>query len=799
MKNNDIIKKLTLEEKCLLLEGIDNWHTLEIKDILPSVMMTDGPNGVRKEIPNTVGVNGMVNSVKATCFPTNVSIGATFNKDLAYLEGKTIGEEAKANQVSMILGPGVNIKRNPLCGRNFEYYSEDPFLAGLMGASFINGLQSTGVGACIKHFACNNQETLRNSINAEVDERALREIYLRPFQIAIRESQPRMIMSSYNRVNGVYSSDNKYFINDILRNEWGFKGLVCTDWLGMNDKVTAIKAGNDLEMPTSHGRDAKKLLQAVKDKKITEEEIDLCCDRVISFVLESHKNLSKTTKCDLDKHYEISKSISDESIVLLKNNNVLPLKRKDNVAFIGDFAFINKYQGGGSSHINAYKVTNVIDALKLKGYSNVKVAKGFDSTKKELDSGLLKEARDIAKNVDKLVLFVGLTDLEETEGMDRPNMRLSNMQLKFIDEMCKVNKNIIITLFNGSPIEMPFINNVKGIIEAYCGGEAYGESIVDVLFGNVNPSGRLGETFPIKYEDLPSSHYFPGSDMTSTYKESIYVGYRYFDTFKKPVLFPFGFGLSYTNFSYRDISIKSEDDRFIIKVFVKNIGDVKGKEVVELYVGSPNTSVFKGKRGLRDFTKVELEPNEEKEVTLIVKKEDIRFFNLLTKKWTLENGTYSFLVGPSIDNLEVSLDFLIFNKDETTIYFTKEDLPSYFAGNLDNISDEEFERIYQRKLAPKTYNKNIDLGLNINFYLARKTFFGKIINSIINHNKTLKAAPMLWHSALEETVRQLILMNPDINEKQINSLLKALNGSINPAHLIRASKTLMSILKKVTC
>ena len=583
----ELVGRMTLEEKAGLCSGGDFWHTKAVERLgIPDVMVSDGPHGLRKQDQEAdhLGVN---ESIKAVCFPAGCGAATSFNRELIGKMGETLGNECQAENVSVILGPAVNIKRSPLCGRNFEYYSEDPYLASEIAAAHINGVQSKNVGTSIKHFMANNQETRRLSVDALIDERALHEIYLNVFEGAVRAARPWTVMSSYNKVNGTYVGENRELLTDILREQWGFDGFVVSDWGAVNDRVEALKAGLDLEMPASNGVRDKQLVEAVQNGTLSESVLDTACERILGVVYRSVENRDQTAVFDLDADHEMARKIAQETIVLLKNEDaILPLTKGVKVAFIGKYAKEPRFQGGGSSHINCQKVTSALDAVKAAGIPNVVFARGFDDKVDVVDEQLEKEAVKAAADAEVAVVFAGLPDAFESEGFDREHMRMPESQNHLIEEILKVQPNTIVVLHNGSVVEMPWVNEVKGIVEAYLGGEAVGEAVVDILYGDVNPSAKLAETFPYQLEDNPSFLSGFGSGDTVNYAEGIFVGYRYYDKKNMPVMFPFGFGLSYTTFAYNNLRVDkkemSDQETLTVSVDVTNTGKVAGKEIVEL-------------------------------------------------------------------------------------------------------------------------------------------------------------------------------------------------------------------------
>lgn len=700
MKYKDIINKMKLEEKAMLCVGQDYWNSKGLERLgIPSIKMSDGPHGLRvqKTKADNLGIN---KSEVSTCFPSGATIANSWDKQLAYKMGKTIGEEAVREEVDIVLGPGVNIKRSPLCGRNFEYFSEDPFLSGKIGAEYVKGMQENGVGACVKHFAANNQENRRRTINTVIDERTLREIYLKPFEIIVKEAKPWSIMSAYNKVNGKYCTENKMLI-DILKKEWNFDGIVITDWGAENDRVEGLLAGNELEMPGGRGNGIEEIIQAVNSGKVKEKYLDEIVDRILNVIFMSKKK-ENINNYNQEKHHEMARKIAEDSIVLLKNDkNILPIN-KQKIAVIGDMAKNPRYQGAGSSTINPYKIENIYDCLKEK---NIKFdyAKGYNRVEQsyEEEADLQKEAIELAKKNDIVLICVGLTENYESEGMDRTILDISKNQNELINKICEVNENVVIVLSNGSPICMPWINKVKGIITGYLGGEAGASAMVNCLFGDINPSGKLSETYPLKLEDTPCFKNFPGSELSVEYKESIYVGYRYYDKVNKKVLFPFGYGMSYTQFKYRNLNIKDEKDRIEIEFYLKNIGNKKGKEIAQIYVGKKEPKIFRPIKELKDFVKIELDVGEERKVNLSLNKEDLSYFNPETRKWSIEQGIYNIFIGGSSENIELQKEIYILSEDKN---INKEYPQVYYKGDIQNVNDKDFECILNSKIPDRVLN-----------------------------------------------------------------------------------------------
>ena len=611
-----IIREMTLEEKAGMCSGKDFWHLKGVERLgIPEVMVSDGPHGLRKQAEEADHL-GLNESIKAVCFPTACATACSFDRDLLEEMGERIGDECQAEDLSVILGPAVNIKRSPLCGRNFEYFSEDPYLASQMAAAHIKGVQSKNVGTSIKHFAANNQEHRRMSCSSEIDERTLREIYLAAFETAIKEAKPDTVMCSYNRINGEFASENHWLLTEVLRDQWGFEGYVMSDWGAVNDRVKGLKAGLELEMPGSGGNTDKEIVEAVKSGELEEAVLDRAVERILNIVFKFTDNRQEG-KFDLEEDHKLAAKIAGESMVLLKNEGVLPLPAQGKkIAFIGKFAETPRFQGGGSSHINSFKITSALEAVKE--VAEVTYAQGYDVKEDVIDQAMLDQAVETAKEADVAVIFAGLPDAFESEGYDRTHMRMPDCQNTLISEIAKVQENVVVVLHNGSPVEMPWADQVKGILEAYLCGQAVGQAEVDILFGKVNPSGKLAETIPYKLSDNPSYLNFPGDGQKVEYKEGVFVGYRYYDTKEMPVRYPFGYGLSYTTFEYSDLQLSSDKikdtDKLKVTLKVKNTGNRAGKEIVQLYVADKTGAASRPVKELKNFVKVELQPQEEKTV-----------------------------------------------------------------------------------------------------------------------------------------------------------------------------------------
>ena len=644
-----LISQMTLEEKCSLLSGKDFWHTEPVDRLgIPSVMVSDGPHGLRKQDDQAdhLGVN---DSIKAVCMPAACATAASFDRQLIHSMGQAIGASCQHEKLSVVLGPAVNIKRSPLCGRNFEYFSEDPYLAGEMSAAYINGVQSQNVGTSIKHFAANSQEHRRMSSSSNVDERTLREIYFPAFEISVKKAQPWTVMCSYNRINGVYASEDPWLLTEVLRDEWGFEGYVMSDWGAVSNRADGVKAGLDLEMPGCGGFNDRKVMDAVLSGKLEEKYVDLACERILTINYRYLENARPETPWDQEKDHLLSAKIAGECMVLLKNDGILPLNKGDDIAFIGEFAASPRYQGGGSSHINSFKTTSAVEAAQgLK----VTYAQGYSVANDEATDEMIAEAVAAAKNAKVAVIFAGLPDAYESEGYDRKHMAMPACQNKLIDAVCDANPNTVVVLHNGSPVEMPWLPKVKAVLEAYLGGQAVGLATVDVLFGDVNPSGHLAETFPKKLQDNPSYLYYVGEGNEVDYREGIFVGYRYFDKKDMEVLFPFGHGLSYTTFAYSNLRISAssitDNDTLTVTVTATNTGKRPGKTVVQLYVGRDQSgNVIRPVRELKGFEKVALQPGESRDVTFILDKRAFAYWNTTLHDWHVESGDYAIEIGQS--------------------------------------------------------------------------------------------------------------------------------------------------------
>ena len=788
MVHDELIKKMTLEEKASLTSGKNFWETMNIPHLgIKSMFLSDGPHGIRKQAAAADHL-GLNKSLPATCFPTSATIANSFNVELAEKVGKALGEEALALDVNVVLGPGLNIKRNPRCGRNFEYYSEDPYLAGKIAASYVKGIQSNGIASCIKHYACNNQEERRLTSNSVLDERTLREIYTTAFEIVIKEAKPLCVMSSYNLVNDVYANENIHLLKEILRDDFGFNGVVVTDWGGDNDRVAGLVAGNELEMPANNGETDIEIVNAIKDHKIDESVLDESVDRLLTLHDTTFKPFEggKKYKIDIQAHHEIAKEAARESIVLLKNeNNALPLNSNEKVAIIGDFAKNPRYQGAGSSIVNPTKLDNTLELIKDFNINYVGYEQGFNRYGKEKKT-LFEKAIGLARNVDTVIFYMGLDEVTEAEGLDRDNIKIHKNQVSLLKAIKELGKKVIVILSEGSVVELDFEKYADAILFNCLNGQAGSGATLEILTGEVNPSGRLSETYPLTYGDTPTEKYFPAHDFNSFYKDAIYVGYRYFDKLNKKVRYPFGYGLSYTTFEYSDLEITPKG----VKFKLTNTGKVKGKEVPQLYIGLNNSKVFRAKKELKGFTKVELNPGETKEITLNFDEYSFRFFNVKDNKFEIEKGTYSIYVGSNVEDIkltgELDVDGVVVNDD----IYDQTKLSKYYSGEISNVSDEEFEALLGRKLPTsnvKFVKKNrilVDYNTSVIELKYAKGWTGRLFSGAIRFAiKFLKCfgskdkANVLIMGVINQPMRSISRMtNGAITMGQLDGLILMFNG-----------------------
>ena len=709
MQNTELLlKELTLEEKCALLSGAETFKTRGMPQHgIPQIWLSDGPHGLRKQAGESDHL-GLNPSVPATCFPTASAVANSWDTALGEEIGAALGEEAAAQEVSVLLGPGLNMKRNPLCGRSFEYFSEDPYLAGKLAAGYIRGIQSKGVAACPKHFAVNSQETRRMASDSLVDERTLREIYLTGFEIAVKEGHPRSIMSSYNLVNGTYANENKHLLMEILRDEWGFDGAVITDWGGSNDHALGVKNGSTLEMPAPGGDSVRELLAAVESGKISESDIDARLSELLPLVFDTKAALDAAPRAfDAAAHHALARRAAAESLVLLKNEGaLLPLAAGTKVAVIGDFAKNPRYQGAGSSMVNSTQVDVLLDTLIDSELNVIGYQQGFDRHGKP-DAALQKSACELAAQANAVILCMGLDEIAESEGLDRSNLHLAQNQVDLLQAVKAVNPKIVVVLYSGSVVETPWLDNCQALLYAALGGQAGAGAVADALIGKVNPCGKLAETWPLTYADVPSAADFATRRKTVAYREGLYIGYRYFTTAEKAVRFPFGYGMSYTTFAYSDMAADEQG----VSLTVTNTGSVAGTEIVQLYVAKKNSEIFRPARELKGFARVTLAPGEKQRITLTLDDKAFRFWNVKANRWEIEGGEYELLVGASVEDIRLCEKITVHGTATVHPYEDK-GLDCYYTGDVLHVSDADFEKLLGHPL-PKGKTKidrNLTLG-----------------------------------------------------------------------------------------
>jgi beta-glucosidase len=732
-----IVGQMSLEEKCYLLSGKDFWQTRSVNRLhVPNVTLSDGPHGIRKQegASDQLGLNG---SVPATCFPTAATIANSWDPKLGEEIGSYLGEEAASQDVCVLLGPGMNIKRSPLCGRNFEYFSEDPYLAGKMAAGYVRGIQSKGVGACPKHFAANSQELRRMASDSVMDERTLREIYLTGFEIAVKESNPRSIMSSYNRVNGEYANENEHLLQEILRDEWGFDGFIVSDWGASNDHVAGVAAGSHLEMPTTGGDSDEELIQAVKSGKISEEKVDQRVEELLYAALPCREAVDKVKgqPFDVEEHHAMAQKAAEQSIVLLKNDNqILPLKGNKKVAVIGNFAKVPRYQGAGSSVVNPTKLESTLDVIDGFGLDYIGFAEGYHRTG-AADAALEAEAVELAKKADVVLAYIGLDEISESEGLDRPGMQMPASQVQLLEKLAKANPHIVAVMSAGSSVEMPWITSCEAVIHGYLSGQAGAKAMLNAITGKVNPSGKLSETYAFVYGDTPSAPYFPAKERNAEYREGLYVGYRYFETAKKPVRFPFGYGLSYTTFAYSDLTVSEKEVSFTIT----NTGAVDGAEVAQLYVSAKGGNVYRPAKELKGFAKVFVKAGASEKVTIELDDKAFRYFNEKTNRFEVESGTYEILIGASCADIKLSGSIEVKGTD-APVPVDPAKIPSYMKGEILNISDSEFTALLGHEIPDGHWSGELQANDAICQLYYAKSWIGRFIYKIMTNmlNKSME-------------------------------------------------------------
>lgn len=720
---------MTLEEKARMMSGKNTWETVDFPQYgIPSMCLSDGPHGLRRQAGagDHLGLNA---SLPATCFPTAASVANSWDEQLGEEIGTALAEEAVTMGVNVILGPGLNIKRSPLCGRNFEYFSEDPYHAGKMAAAYIRGIQSLGIAACPKHFAANSQELRRMANDSVVDERTFRELYTTGFEIAVKEGKAKSIMSSYNEVNGIYANENSHMLQEILVDEWGFDGFVVSDWGGSNDHALGVKNGSHLEMPGTGNSGVHDIVKAVKDGNLIEEVLDRRLDELLSVIFDTHQATEekKGTSFDIEAHHKLARKAAQESIVLLKNeDNILPLQPGTKVAVIGDFAQIPRYQGAGSSLVNpAKQPESILGEIGNSGLEMIAFEQGYRRNKKS-DAKLIECAKEAAKKAEVVLIFAGLDEISESEGLDRTHMNMPQAQNLLIDEISTVNPNVIVVLSAGSAVEMPWYSYVRGIVHGYLGGQAGASAMLNVLTGKVCPSGKLNETYPVHCEDNPVLHYYPSKERSSEYRESLYVGYRYYTTVDKKVRFPFGFGLSYTTFKYSDLKVDDSGVTFQIR----NTGKTAGTEIAQLYIGRKSETVFRPVRELKGFARVTLEPGEAKAVHIKFDDKTFRFYDTRTNTWEIETGDYKIMIGSDAQTMLLE-DKLYVAGTVSEGGYEKEKMPEYFNGKILAVDNDTFRLLYGREIPDGSWSGEIRMNDAVCQLYYGKGILGKIFYGVL--------------------------------------------------------------------
>lgn len=789
MKHPEIVEKMSLEQKAKFVSGYDYWHLEEAKELgLPKIMVTDGPHGLRKQNTDkkTSDGIGLGNSVPATCMPPAATSACSWDEDLLREEGEALAEECLQEKVSVILGPGTNIKRSPVCGRNFEYFSEDPLLAGKMSANLINGCQSKGIGNSLKHFACNSQEAFRMVVNEVIDERTIREIYFPAFEIAVKEAQPWTVMNSYNRINGVYASQNYWLQEQVLRKEWGFKGLVLTDWGASVDRIPGLENGTDLEMPSSGTLNTQRIIDAVNNGTLKEEVLDKRVDNVVDLIIKSKPALEKEFKFDVEAHHSIARKVAEGSMVLLKNEGgILPLKSGAKVAVIGELAKAPRFQGAGSSVINPTKLDNAYDELVKLGV-DVTYAQGYEKGKDEINSQLVSEAKNVAAKADVALVFVGLTEEFEGEGYDRENINMPSSHNNLVSEIAKANENTVVVLAGGSVVYISWISEVKALLNSGLGGQAGGSAVANILTGKVNPSGKTAETYPLTFDDNPTFGNYPGGPVVSEHKESVYIGYRYYDTAEKEVLFPFGYGLSYTTFEYSGIKLSAKEindtDTLKVSFTIKNTGNVDGAEIAQVYVADKESTIFRPKKELRAFTKVFLKAGESKEVTLELSKRAFAYYNVNLGDWHVESGDFEIMVGASSRDIKLTDTVNVKSTVEAVVPDYRETAPAYYTADIKNITDEQWTAVYGQELPAREVDKSKPIDIYCCLNDARHTKWGGKICRLIENIMSKMGSDangdgkMLAAMATQIPIRNFIAMSMGVfSPEMADGLIMMLN------------------------
>ena len=736
MKYEEIVLKMTLEEKASLLSGKDFWQTVNIDRLgIPSITLSDGPHGIRRQAGSAdhLGLNA---SLPATCYPTAATMANSWDLELGEAVGRHLGVEAASQGVHVLLGPGLNIKRSPLCGRNFEYFSEDPYLAGKMAAAYIRGIQHSGVAACPKHFAANSQELRRMSTDSVMDERTLREIYLTGFEIAVKEGQPKALMSAYNKVNGTYANENEHLLKEILTEEWGFDGIVVSDWGGSNDHVKGTIAGSHLEMPATGLDGVKQITEAVKDGRLDEQLLNKRVDELLELIFSTSLAVKDKARKEFDvmSHHKMASVAAEGCIVLLKNEqNLLPLEKGTKVAVIGDFAGQARYQGAGSSVVNPTRLDDTLEVMGISGFEVVGYEPGFKRNGKE-DSQLLFSAVELAKKADVVLFYLGLDEQRESEGKDREDMKLAKNQIEVLRAVSEANPKIAAILSAGSVVEMDWTDYAMAVLHGYLSGQAGAQAMLKVLNGTVCPSGRLNETYPMRYEDTPAYHYYPGMERSCEYREGLYVGYRYYDSADIPVKYPFGFGLSYTTFSYSNL----EADSHGVSLDVTNTGSRDGAEVVQIYIwkeqrGSAYGCVYRPKKELKGFRKVFIRAGETMRVEIPLDDKAFRYFNAETNTWETEGGVYQVMAAANVQDIRLTAAVTV-EGTSTPLPAGQSGIAAYEQAAVRNVSDGDFRALLGREIPPAFWNQ--EKGLELNDALCQMSYaksrFARLVFRILD-------------------------------------------------------------------
>ena len=784
----ELVGRMSVDEKAALCSGRSFWHTEANERVgTPSVMLTDGPHGLRKQAGGGDHV-GLDASVPATCFPTASALASSWDRDLLREVGAALGEQCVAEDVAVLLGPGMNIKRHPLCGRNFEYFSEDPLLTGELAAALVEGLQSQGVGASLKHFAANNQEGARVVVDVIVDERTLREIYLRGFEIAVRKARPWTVMCAYNRLNGVYCSEHEWLLNRVLRDEWGFEGLVVTDWGAANDRVAGLRAGLDLEMPASGGVNDRRLVRAVHAGTLAEADLDRAATRNAALALAGADVRTRASDPDHDAHHALARRAAAESVVLLRNaDHLLPLSPDANVTVIGAFAWTPRYQGAGSSQVTPTRIDCAVDAIRAAAAGTPPTyAPGYDPVRSARDDALIAEAVAAAEAASVAIVFAGLPGIHESEGFDREHMRLPEQHDRLIEAVCAANPNTVVVLSNGAPVEMPWVAAPAAIVEGYLGGQAGGAAVADVLFGIANPGGKLAETFPVRQSDVAADRWFPGDGRQVAYREGLYVGYRYFDSAGAPVLFPFGHGLSYTTFEYTDLTFSShafeQGGRLDVTFDLANTGDRDGAEIVQLYVHHLESSAYRPEQELRGFAKVRLAAGETRSVTVTLDDSAFAFYDAGGGRWVVETGEVEVRIGASSRDIRLARRLAVRSR-QTPATEGPRNGPQLSAGGLE-VTDATFAAMLGRPVPEPEPSRPYHVNSTVTE--IAETWLGRLVRRQVAR----QFQRMLGVTALDETnarmfeemahnlpLRSLVLFSRGrLGFRAVDALLAALNG-----------------------